>query len=898
MRCIFCIGGKEFYSEQKHPDENKKELSPGGIGKTRLLQEVYKRHKEGQSNLSLMDIIDFDDYRFQIFDNIWIEVSHKLGAELFTPYLESLLDYRKMQEAGISYDRLNQIYEETYQKFTACFNQISKERRVILFFDTTDSLEGIDFWDHFSDISGKLKNVLILIAGRDAKNIGKAFYAKFDEKTVQTIQLPPLREDASERYLQKKKDLLHIPISPELAQKLLILSGGKPILIDLAVEWISRNIPIDWLIGMDLKELKNLSGEEKQEKQVKFERELVIHIVQNRSSMDNLILLLSRVYPLDIQMTSRLLDISLNDAKSLFEDAKTYPFVKTLPNGDIVLHDEMLRLVQEYVWKEADPEEDRRQSDSRKALVYLEAEINTVKSEIIQFEEDKTGESIGNVFLKHEAKEQELQILQRRYIFHNFIIDVNKGMKIFISVFDEAALKFQFSFLGTLLGRVKKVFYEKFTQEQRYEFDNRQTNYFLNTGRYSEVKKLVTDLLEKNDISKQQEVKMLIDRGNAEIRLGHLKDGIRDFTKAVNISEADEQLSTWLIKAQNALGWAYRLTGDLENAKKNYHNARRLCIQQGGLSNEELKVVYCWISNNLAFVLSYSDKTCRIGIDIINATIEDWKTIQDDIGLGAAYLVLGVAYYRSDLFNQSLKIFQSALDIFEPLKHNDWLGQIYSWRGALYQNMAELAKAKTDLDKALSIGSSHIKAMTLNRLARVYMSEKKWGKAEQLLEKSLELSRKLPDYMYWLGAIERLAKIAAERSEFQKLETFQKELKDCLDEIKHPENNSLGMVYIALAKLAFTQNDTQQTDKIIEFLVKGIPLLTEYSTYARTGVLRCLNSLKEDFNKINPEIIRSVGKALQESIGEKEIEDVAYGAVTPLIYEWANWKGQTTPHAK
>ena len=86
------------------------------------------------------------------------------------------------------------------------------------------------------------------------------------------------------------------------------------------------------------------------------------------------------------------------------------------------------------------------------------------------------------------------------------------------------------------------------------------------------------------------------------------------------------------------------------------------------------------------------------------------------------------------------------------------------------------------------------------------------------------------------------------------------------------------------------QNDTSKVEDIINFLKQGITLVLENGPSVSTDVLKRLSVVEKDFNIINSEIIRSVGEALQGYISEKEIENLDYSALTPLMYKWTNWE--------
>jgi tetratricopeptide (TPR) repeat protein len=271
--------------------------------------------------------------------------------------------------------------------------------------------------------------------------------------------------------------------------------------------------------------------------------------------------------------------------------------------------------------------------------------------------------------------------------------------------------------------------------------------------------------------------------------------------------------------------------------------------------------------------------------------------------LGAAYLVLGIAYYRNDLMKDGLEAFERALRIFEPLDYKDWLGQIYSWRGALYQDEREkteenlkkteenLKKAEEDLKKSLEIGPSSIKAMTLNRLARVYMSQKRWDEAEEYMQKSLDAARKIPDRVYELGSIGRLASIASEKGQFDRFDEFKKELEEYFKKVdKNWDANSKGIAYLGLAKLGLGQQDHSKLPLIIEYLKEGISLVTTHGSYARTDVVTRLKEVEKCFPMADSQMIHDIGTELRKHFAEKMTTDMDFIVVTQIMDKWSKWK--------
>lgn len=866
----------------------------GGIGKTRLLQEIAAQQQRKQ-DIQVTQILDFDDQSLLNPETMNRKIANMLDSKTFESFFRAQVDYHKMRTAGVSSERLDQESLKVNQVFAESLNTVSSKKAVMLFFDTTDHLEEeTGVWKDLEIKVPFLKNIVILMAGRNARSIGESLQ-RTTGSHVEIINLSPLPRQESQDYLQQKQQQIHITIEPDLAEKLLMLSGGRPILLDLAVEWKARGISLGWLFKSSLEEIQAFGKEWQKE----FEKDLVSHIMDMRSPMDQIVLLMSYIYPLNIRMISEVLKDE--NAQKLFKEAISYVFVKLLPGDYISLHDEMRRLVNEYVWPEVDPNSDRRRWYSERALQYLTDEIKNLTQEIegrrkelrkVEKNERYTREALG-ISLKIQELEQRVWILREQQMDHTLFTNLDEGVKVFETLFDEATKRSRFVLRKKFFDKLQG-YTEKLSPKQNCILNIHQVQLFFDDGKYQQAKELCESVLERKDISSEHKVDAQIKLANIKVRLGHVKESVADFEKAVNIS-GNNELSLWQVKAYNALGYACRLIDDLENAQTYYQKARHLYWQGNESDRIKLRDVYGWISNNLAFVLSYKNETRRTAINIARSTLDSWRSIGNDIGLGAGYLVLGIAYYRSDLAVLGLEAFQKALDIFQPLKHNDWLGQIYSWRGALYQDMAKqdirnLDNAEKDLQKALEIGTPNIKAMTLNRLGRVYMSQQKWELAEEKLLESLEHARQIPDYKYWVSSVGRLAAIASERKEYYRLDEFRQMLNECLKKIDYPEKNALGVIYFGLAKLALGQNNPNTIDSIVEFLEEGISLVTEFGSYARTDILTRLALVEKDFHKIDAQIIRSIGQKLTKYISAKELEDVDYSIVIPVMYRWANWR--------
>lgn len=867
----------------------------GGIGKSRLLREIYNAYRNEKSeSLNLTSVIDFDDLAVHIPENVHRRISQMISSttKSFVPYVQAELDFRKIQSSGVSSDRLKQEKERVDQSFVDCFNTISALKRVVVFIDTTDKLDvGKEVWQDFETILPKLKNVVVLIAGRNANELGASLQTRMAKEAVMVIHLTPLEKDDSKLYLEEKAKQRSLLLEEDVADKLIFLSGGKPVLLDLAVEWRARGISLTWLADSDLQTLQRLKLEELNEHKEQFEKHLVIHIKERRTPMNELVLFLAHIYPASSEMIKFLTDDDQQRAKELFEEAKGYAFVKVLPNNFITLHDEMRRMVNDHVWDKILPSTDRRSWYSEQAIKQYRIEIESLESKCQALELESPQTEIISDFdksLQLDELQQQTWVLKEQLLANTLVVNVIDGFKVFMELFEEAAKRSRLALRPRFIDLVEKRL-DKLPIQQRNLLTFYRIRQLFSEGEFEETKRRTQNLLKAEGLSVELKIDILILKGNAEIRLGEVGISIDDFKQAVELSR--DKFRVLEIRSLTALGWAYRLTGNLDQAQELYQVAQKLCFDEGDPQSEALSEIYGLILNNYAYAQSNDNSTRRAAINNAHAAIKHWEEVRNDIGLGAGYLVLGIAYYRSDHSESALEAFQKSLSIFEPLKSNDWLGQIYSWRGAQFQDRLQFDRAEKDFHEALRIGSKNIRPMTLNRLARVYMNRQDWDLAEKTMRESLEEAKRMPDYIYWLGSLARLISIAAKKGEAHRLDEFWAEVEKCEKDFKHPDENSLGIAYLGLAKLGFMQNDPNKTDLIIAFLKKGIPLVVEHGSFVRADIVTRLKIIENDFDKTATDIISKVGQEMKEFILSTKGENISYNPALGIMFKWSNWKG-------
>ncbi len=112
----------------------------GGIGKTRLLEEIHKRFGK---NYKICKVIDFDNNIFQIQGTIISHIAKELqDKEAFKNFFSLKESYEKVQQdLDVGELTLKEHSKTLYRVFIEEFNKVSNNKKITIIFDTLDKLD-------------------------------------------------------------------------------------------------------------------------------------------------------------------------------------------------------------------------------------------------------------------------------------------------------------------------------------------------------------------------------------------------------------------------------------------------------------------------------------------------------------------------------------------------------------------------------------------------------------------------------------------------------------------------------------------------------------------------------------------------------------------------------------
>lgn len=842
-------------------------FGPGGIGKTRLLEEIEKCFAFPSNNHVLMPaIIDFDNLVLTTPESAALRVIRSLGENHFDNYFQELQDLRKMENSDVSAEKLGEQGAKVLQTLAEDFNRVTSIRRVVLRYDSIEKLDW-PVWESYVDVIKNTKNVLYVIAGRHAVPLQESLHKNLGKSAI-FINLGPLKTTSRKEYLTAKQNLLHTSISPKLADKLLFLSDGRPILLDLAVEWLSRDYPLTWMTEETLPQLKKLSPRKINQRKDDFRMHLVHHIRQIRSPMDQLMLLMSRIYPLNRTMIANFLKISDEKAQKLFEQATSFAFVKHLSIETISLHDEMREMVLKYVWPEVDKDGDRRRRDSDLAVGYLEQQVRSLTKQADELaQRQKHRARKGNLqeelntFLKREELDREIWALREQLVLHSLYIDVTTGITRFVEAFDEALKQKRYSTLPILLEQVEN-FRDQLPAEAEYEFGICRVKWLLDQRKSDQAKAILDELMQKYGDDDGRKVNMLTRLARIATQEGEMLDAIEHLSSAVDICQKSTELQqTALGHVLNTLGRTYRLVGYWKEAEEKYHQALDLIRKTG--DQARLAAAY----NNLGFIVGLQSdyesalRYCRQAL-----RMQENHNLRFDSG--RTHNTMGIIYRGKKEYLAALEHANQAIAIFREFKDIVWLAWAYCERGATKWQMKQIDDAKSDLDKSYKLSTEAnlqpAQAVYLHRVGHIYMERGEYKKAEECFKKSAALAGQAYNYHQTVTNLQGLVELYYSigythhlKNEYAKRDEWYKKTIEMAEQwrLEYEERKKLDFPLYTGSRLRILGDiayDRKEFKRSLAYYKQAFPKIASRGGYSVYALTAHLDQLQERIDLLPP----------------------------------------------
>jgi tetratricopeptide (TPR) repeat protein len=682
----------------------------GGIGKTRLLTEAAGFIPEMVPDRMpiVLGLIDFYDTAMHssiaLEDALASRIRRQSKDEtLLQDFFRVLEQYR----AGRTEEKW------VHETFAQVFNEWVEDRYAVLCFDTAEALEyGRDAEEVIEDceIEGEeapaakwiqkylrnLNNAMLLIAGRPTRTLHTQLKESYSTDLWTDISLEAFSLEETYQYF--KASPYGSDEDKETIERIWLLTGGRPILLSLAIDWLYRGVQLQELYKDDLKTLRKLGKQQSgewQSRHEQFEIALIRKIRLLSSPMDTAIYYAARarkgftarmLYQVltDDKLPVKKIEMTLEEAEELVRELSKLSFVKHpygAREGWCFLHDEMYDLLDRHVWRDDYPSYTHQAETAR----FLVEEVygDEDRGGLIAEAAERVKEAGPHVDLLRTRRQ--LNILKTERLFYLLEADPQDGYRSYQSLDIQAIdqgdrewddilrielLRFinTFPYWAKQRGLVKEVDQEG-SALAFADFVNRDAralwiHRFLSRGDYEKTISIARKLMEQYpDWGDLWKAIILIGRGSALMRLGK-GECVQALQEALRILE-DPNLEgdPWTIQHYTGMAYLYlglraRAEWNLKQAALMYEKARKM-FQDNDENIEAARAL-----NNSAFILVKQGEYQR-AIDNVREAIEIRDAFGVIVGKGLSLNTLAIAVDRS---GQPINAWRHAWDALRHLQ--------------------------------------------------------------------------------------------------------------------------------------------------------------------------------------------------------------------------------------
>ena len=856
---------------------------PGGVGKTRLLEKVYGKRSEYQQALGgrliSTKVINLDDIRFQVHMNLGRRIAHELAPQRFRRYLEDTDRLVLEESKGIlTPEAFERNVHEGDLLFLQAYNEIAQERRILLLADTMEAVLSLPVGRYLVKMAALLENTCILVASREGEGAKKLIEQALKQTGRQGqvildyLLLENFEPQEIDEYLDQTPVKGYLEAHPRLHENLILLTEGKPLSLALAVEWLLRDLPLPEMMERSPTELKAMKLADPEGLQRRFESALIAHIRDLKDPLGDLILDMAHFYyRFDAAILAAITGWSEAESQRQLGQMSELFFAKTKPVGVLVLHDEVARLVREYVWPEVDPFGTRRQQLSQQAIEHYQHRLQDLAERMHQAQgEAQTAERKGNLVKASESwrcwaeMRREEWTLTRERLHYTLEVDLRAGYELFTRRFDKATDEYQFLFRRPLVEEIAN-YEEQFTGDEKYEIGIRIAKCLLDEAEYQESYDRTKTLLESSPYQDERRVDTLIQLANNAIRLGRLEEGHQHFEEALKLcGEFQLPDREWWAMAENGLGWAYRVLGRWDEAIQHWHRAFDYSVEVGDRKR------MASILNNLGYAY-YLKGDSRSGLALSQQALESALSLGYERQIAMNHSTLGEIHLALDQYAEAFARYGEALALFEREADEEWMAIVYHQLAHAKHHQAfdtsetPVERREERLEEALRYAEQSLRLCEAHRLLKeapviqyrigsIKLDLRETEEAEKRLEKSIELSKVQEERFHLIVALAALSELAHLKGDKTKVEEIANEARDVAGV---PARADYPLFFGRILRtLAEVYLEEEEYDRALETYIEALTHIGHHGGYGKYRFDREVKRLQERIARL-PEAVRA-----------------------------------------
>lgn len=703
-----------------------------GIGKTRLLEETVSFVRDLPSPPIVLDIVDFYDTAMHgslaLEEELARQIQQRAGEGAMKSFLSALERYRVGEAAE----------DEVHAAFTEVFNNWVGKRRAVLRFDTAEFLEyGRDAPEVLEECEvlgeevpavkwlqerlPKLKRTTALIAARPTRFLHQQLKSAYGEEMWQDISLDALPWEEALEYFRASE--YGREIDEEMVKRIWLLTGGRPILLSLAIDWLARGMRVDEIYDADVEELSRLKeegGKAWEEYQQRFEEALVSKIRLLATPLDAAVYYAARArkgFTAEMlrrmlkELSPRRIELTSEEAEELLQRLSKLSFVKHpygARPGWYFLHDEMYELLDRYVWQPDYPGY-THQAETAKFMaeqIYGERLIAEAMKRVKEAE-------TYTALLKAQRR---LNILRTEQLFYQLEANPADGYRLYDQLDTQAIsqrnrewddmLRIEIlRFMRTLPERARDGgLVEGFDPESGEpiiaDFVNRDcrarwVHRFFARGKFAKAERIACTLITNlhPDWGGLWKARVLVGRGAALVRMGERKSTtvLREALEILN--RQGLKGDPWMIRHYIGTTYLYlglqaRAERDMKRAAEMNEKARKVFQE----NNEPIGEARA--SNNLAYVKTWLGEYAE-AMQAAREAADLRRELGDIVGAGLSLNTLAIAEDRAGIYRrarthaaEALSLLQRAQQIGHPGLNRE-IAMVYLNLGRIRRHLTE-----------------------------------------------------------------------------------------------------------------------------------------------------------------------------------------------------------------
>ncbi len=707
---------------------------PGGIGKTRILNDTLKRSKPGL--FMAQQAVDLYNLQYHSGLALASAIYTSLGVADGSPFRTFEKEREQQYKAQTSGDvrQIAGATKEALQAFINDFNRFSQSQHVVIALDTVERIaygateqrppfQVAAAWQWLVETLPDWGSVTVLVAGR---NQIRHLFPDLEQRPairLTPIEVGPFTQAETNDYLdavaraaelageQAVADTLR-SLTPQRREQVYHCSGGAPIMLALLADYISI-AGFGQLPGIVDIETDPVCAREE------LERQIVERIMAAEGIRDTLPMLGRAPKGVDDKLLAYLLDMPVEEAHHRLKNIERLSFIK-VRGSRYFLHDEMYAILARQIYSAPDdaPEAERVNTAIiewyRQQIDAHDKQLDTLYAPIEQ--ERRFAQVTPRLdHARIAGVQQEIQQLLIERMYYTLRLNPLDGFREYVR------LSFYTTFTGNTMLDIQiqaelLVFIDERDPSGQLTFiDGLEREVVLGVSTIRPVVRLYaendyTGVIQHAQRLRQEEAHTLQAAGRtteaalniweALARLGRASQEEQDLDRADYLLDSAEQILSAIIldgsearrwRARNLLALAYhargfglRVRGQVRPAIDAYRRAAVLWRRV------DVPICLAWTLNNLGFVESEEGNFANG-----QALVEESLAIRRKLGaralIGVSYATLSLVLVYAGDYTLAKVNAERALRLFQAVEYR--LGQ-----GLALRNLAEALRRSVTRD--------------------------------------------------------------------------------------------------------------------------------------------------------------------------------------------------------